>query len=329
MYIALKLIAVYYLIDVLLTNLFSNKKISVAHNHSHSNSHGHNHSHSVEGVSEVKLIFVVILNLIITAAEIIGGIISGSLALISDAMHNFSDSVAVISSLVAIRIGKREADNKKTFGYKRAEILVALFNAAVLIGISVFLFFEAFRLLVYPQKINTAIMIPVAILSLIANAASALLLQADAKKSLNLRSSYLHLLSDALISAGVLIGAFLMKYFQIYWIDSVLTIIIGVLVIRAAYEIFKETANILMQGAPSSFDIGDISNHILEVKSVCEVHDIHVWQLNEREFYLDAHVQAAEDLNMLGIDALRTEINEVLEHHFDIHHSVLQIEHKC
>jgi len=283
----------------------------------------------VEGVSETKLFFVVILNLIITFAEIIGGVFSGSLALISDALHNFSDSVAVITSLIAIRLGKRVADNKKTFGYKRAEILVALFNAAILIGISVFLFFEAFRSLIYPQKINTSVMIPVAIISLVANAVSALLLHADAEKSLNLRSSYLHLLSDALISVGVLVGAFLMKYFQIYWIDSVLTIIIGVFVIRAAYYIFLEASNILMQGAPSNFSISDISNHILEIPGVCEVHDIHVWQMNEREFFLDAHIQVAQNLTIEKTDNLRSEINDVLEHHFDIQNSVLQIENKC
>lgn len=280
-------------------------------------------------MSETKLFFVVILNLIITFAEIIGGVFSGSLALISDALHNFSDSVAVITSLIAIRLGKRVADNKKTFGYKRAEILVALFNAAILIGISVFLFFEAFRSLIYPQKINTSVMIPVAIISLVANAVSALLLHADAEKSLNLRSSYLHLLSDALISVGVLVGAFLMKYFQIYWIDSVLTIIIGVFVIRAAYYIFLEASNILMQGAPSNFSISDISNHILEIPGVCEVHDIHVWQMNEREFFLDAHIQVAQNLTIEKTDNLRSEINDVLEHHFDIQNSVLQIENKC
>jgi len=300
-----------------------------SHTHSHSHPHGHSHSHSVEGVSETKLFFVVILNLIITFAEIIGGVFSGSLALISDALHNFSDSVAVITSLIAIRLGKRVADNKKTFGYKRAEILVALFNAAILIGISVFLFFEAFRSLIYPQKINTSVMIPVAIISLVANAVSALLLHADAEKSLNLRSSYLHLLSDALISIGVLVGAFLMKYFQIYWIDSVLTIIIGVFVIRAAYYIFLEASNILMQGAPSNFSISDISNHILEIPGVCEVHDIHVWQMNEREFFLDAHIQVAQNLTIEKTDNLRSEINDVLEHHFDIQNSVLQIENKC
>jgi len=300
-----------------------------SHTHSHSHPHGHSHSHSVEGVSETKLFFVVILNLIITFAEIIGGVFSGSLALISDALHNFSDSVAVITSLIAIRLGKRVADNKKTFGYKRAEILVALFNAAILIGISVFLFFEAFRSLIYPQKINTSVMIPVAIISLVANAVSALLLHADAEKSLNLRSSYLHLLSDALISVGVLVGAFLMKYFQIYWIDSVLTIIIGVFVIRAAYYIFLEASNILMQGAPSNFSISDISNHILEIPGVCEVHDIHVWQMNEREFFLDAHIQVAQNLTIEKTDNLRSEINDVLEHHFDIQNSVLQIENRC
>jgi len=300
-----------------------------SHTHSHSHPHGHSHSHSVEGVSETKLFFVVILNLIITFAEIIGGVFSGSLALISDALHNFSDSVAVITSLIAIRLGKRVADNKKTFGYKRAEILVALFNAAILIGISVFLFFEAFRSLIYPQKINTSVMIPVAIISLVANAVSALLLHADAEKSLNLRSSYLHLLSDALISIGVLVGAFLMKYFQIYWIDSVLTIIIGVFVIRAAYYIFLEASNILMQGAPSNFSISDISNHILEIPGVCEVHDIHVWQMNEREFFLDAHIQVAQNLTIEKTDNLRSEINDVLEHHFDIQNSVLQIENRC
>ncbi len=183
----------------------------------------HNHNHDTKNVSENKLIFVIILNLIITAAEIIGGIISGSLALISDALHNLSDSVAVFCSLIAIKVSKRPPTDAKTFGYKRIEILVAFFNAATLVGISIYLFVEAYHSFFNPKPINTTIMIIVATITLIANVISTLLLQNDAKDNLNMRSAYLHLLSDAVIALSVLISAILIRQFEIYWIDPVIS----------------------------------------------------------------------------------------------------------
>ena len=296
--------------------------------HDHKQSHKHDHA-DVSNISETKLIFIIILNLVITAAEIIGGILSGSLALISDALHNFSDSVSVFISLIALKVSKRPANDQKTFGYKRIEILAAFFNAASLVGISLYLFVEAYDSFIHPTPVDTSIMIPVAIITILANLVSTLLLQKAAKDSLNMRSAYLHMLSDALVAIVVLISAFVMQYYKIYWLDTALTVFIGILVIKASYGIVKTTINILMQGIPEGLNSEDVKKALRNNANVVDIHKLHIWQLNDKEIHLDCHIQLKEESVGNKIDEIRAEINKMLEDEFEIHNTVLQIEYKC
>ena len=179
------------------------------------NEHEHNHNHDISDIKGVKLVFVVLLNFIISVAQIIGGIYSGSLSLISDALHNFSDGIAIAISYFAIKIANKGNDEKKTFGYKRSTILAAVFNSLILIVISVFLLKETFFKFLNPHEIKGGIVIWVALIGLIANMVGVILLQKGSKGDMNIKSSYLHLLGDALFSLGVVIGGIIMYFFKI------------------------------------------------------------------------------------------------------------------
>ncbi|RMG78769.1 MAG: cation transporter, partial [Bacteroidetes bacterium] len=197
--------------------------------------HDHKNIDNVQQVSKKRLGITIFLNFLITVVEIIGGIVSGSLSLISDALHNFSDGIAVILSYFAVKLNEKPKNEKYTFGYKRAEILTAVFNASVLIGISIYLFIEAIDRLSNPSNIDSGLMIWVASIGLVANIAGTLLLKKDASHSLNIKSAYLHLLSDAISSAGVILGGFAIYFYDILWIDPLLTILISAYIIKESY----------------------------------------------------------------------------------------------
>jgi cobalt-zinc-cadmium efflux system protein len=201
----------------------------------------HKHTHSSTGI---RLLITVILNVLITVAEIIGGIISGSLALISDALHNFSDAISVIISYIAIKLKGRDNSPKHTFGFKRAEILAAVINSSVLVAISVYLIYQAVLRFQHPEPIKGVLMTVVASIGLAANIAGTLLLKRDAKTSMNIRSSYFHLLSDAVSSVAVITGGLAIVLWNIYWIDPVLTILISIYITRESYKILFEAMHV-------------------------------------------------------------------------------------
>ena len=216
-------------------------------NNNHNNqNHDHNHDHNVipeQNISGKKLIFVIILNFIITISEIIGGLLSSSLALLSDSLHNFGDTISIVLSWLAIRISKKAKDKNKTYGYKRAQIIVAFLNSQFLLIISILLLVEATKKIIAPSKINTSIMLPIAIIGFLANFISILLLHKDSNHSLNIKSSYLHLLSDSLSSIGVIIGAILISIFKIYFIDAIITYVVAIYI---GIESFKIIINLII-----------------------------------------------------------------------------------
>ncbi len=287
---------------------------------------GHSHGHSHKGETSGKRLFItMLLNFSITVAEIIGGVISGSLSLISDAMHNFSDGIAVIISYIAIRLNKKPKDYKFTFGYKRAEILAAVFNASVLIGISLYLFFEAYERFVNPEPIKGGIMIIVASVGLLANVAGTLLLKSGAKENMNIRSAYLHLFSDAVSSVGVIIGGVFIYYYDIYWIDPVITVLISLYIIKESLEIVKEAIQILMMAAPSEIQIKKIEEALKQVKGIEGIHHVHFWRVNEKEIHFEAHVKV-EDMPVSKTESILREVEKLLREKFDIGHVTLQFE---
>ena len=209
--------------------------------------HSHSHNHSHQQLSGKNLLISIFLNILITTAQIIGGIVSGSLSLISDAVHNLSDVISLVISYVAnLLTNKKKQTLEKTFGYKRAEIIAAFINAATLIVIAVFLAIEAVKRFNNTQEINSELVIWLALLGIAFNGFSVLLLKKDATHNMNMRSAYLHLLSDMLTSVAVLIGGLLMKYFEIYWVDAVLTILISIYLLQMSWRIFIDSLKILM-----------------------------------------------------------------------------------
>ncbi|MBC7320821.1 cation transporter, partial [bacterium] len=281
------------------------------------------HSHEV---NRNNLITAILLNFSITAGEIIGGIISGSLSLLSDALHNFSDGISIVISYLALKVSKRQSNERLTYGYKRIEILSALFNAVVLLAISVFLFKEAFIKLRNPEPINSSLMIIVAIIGLIANLISVLILREDSHKSLNVRSAYIHLLSDTLSSVGVVIGGLLIHFYRFYYIDPILTFLIGIYIVRETLTIIGETVEILMQAVPKSIDLKKIKEEIEALDEVKDLHHVHIWRLNDTHIHFEGHINLKENLTATEIVPLYGKIEKILRN-YGITHSTLQIEY--
>lgn len=279
-----------------------------------------------ENNKESRLIISAGLNLATTLAQIIGGIASGSLSLISDALHNLSDTAALVISLFAVRLAKRKNTEAQTFGYKRAEILAALFNACVLVVVSIFLFKEAIARFAHPHPINSMLMLSVASVGLIANIVSVFLLKAHAHEDLNIRAAYVHLFSDFLSSIAVIIGAYAIFVSKAYWIDPVLTILIGIYVLRQGYKIIEESTRILMQYVPKGINLREIQTQIEGIDGVKDIHHAHLWAVTERDIHFEAHINVSRDMPVSETCVLVKQVEEVLKEKFAITHVTLQIE---
>lgn len=299
-------------------------------NHNHANGHAHkeedhsgHHHHPVTGKN---LFLTIVLNVFITTAQVIGGVVSGSLALLSDALHNFSDVMALLIAWWANKVSAKESSEEKTFGYKRVEIVAALFNASVLAGIGVYLIVEGVAKLRHPHVIDSDIVIYLALLGIVFNFVSVLLIQKDAKENLNMKAAYLHLLSDVMTSVAVLIGGLGMKYFGAYWIDPLITIVIALYLILTSFSLIKETTAILMQFSPKGLHVKDIEKSVLAFEGVENLHHVHLWQLNDKEIHLEAHVDFKENLPLSEVTCVIARVEKELEEHFGISHVTLQAE---
>ncbi len=294
----------------------------------HHHQHGHNHSHT--DLKGRNLLISIVLNVGITVAQVVGGVLSGSLALLSDALHNFSDVLSLIISFLANKLSKKRASSKKTFGYKRAEILAAFINAATLIVVAVVLMIEAIERFVTPQEIGTNLVIWLSLVGIVANGLSVLLLKKDADENMNMRSAYLHLLNDMMASIAVFIGGWLMKWYQIYWVDAVLTLLIGLYLIYMGYDLLKESTKVLMLFTPKSITIDEIVESICTIEPVKNVHHVHIWQLNEDEIHMEAHIDFKEDIKLSEFDHILNKIEEHVYHKHGINHVNIQPEYdKC
>ncbi|MEQ5791068.1 cation transporter [Muricauda sp. NFXS6] len=292
--------------------------------------HNHGHSHAHPDLRGRNLLISIILNIGITLAQIIGGLLSGSLALLSDALHNFSDVLSLVISYGASRLGQRKASSLKTFGYKRAEILAAFINAATLMVVAIILMKEAVERLMNPQEIESNLVIWLALIAIVGNGFSVLLLKKDADHNMNMKSAYLHLLTDMMASVAVLIGGILMKYFQVYWVDAILTMIISIYLIYMGYDLLKESTKVLMLFTPKSVVIQEIVESICTIDQVKNVHHVHIWQLNEEEVHMEAHIDFKNDIRLSEFDKILDEIEEHVYHKHGINHVNIQPEFdKC
>ena len=254
----------------------------------------------------------------------------GSLALLSDALHNFSDVLSLIVSYVATKIAGKKASKKRTFGYKRAEIVAAFVNAATLIIVAFILMKEAVERFLEPKIIDTSIVIWLSVLGIIANGISVLLIKKDADHNMNMRSAYLHLLTDMLASVAVLAGGILMKFYGIFWIDPVLTIAIGLYLIYMGYDLLITSTKVLMLFTPETIEVEEIVEAISVIEPIKNVHHVHIWQLNEQEIHLEAHIDFHENIRLQEFEQVLDRIEEVVYHKFGINHINIQPEFgKC
>ena len=286
------------------------------------------HHHHTHNQHAKKLVVSIFLNLLITIAQVVGGFISGSLALLSDALHNFSDVLALAFSWFANRLSKKEASLNQTFGYKRAELIAAFVNAITLVVVAFFLIYGAVKRFFHPESISFNLVIWVALLSIVLNGSSVLLLKKDADHNLNMKSAYVHLFSDMMASVAVLVGGIVMKYFGWFWVDSILTLLIGFYLIYVSYDLIKTSTKMLMLFTPDSIDIEKIITEVHLISRVRKLHHIHVWQLNDDELHLEAHLDCSEDLKLSDFNALLHEIEVVVLEKFGINHVNIQPEFK-
>ncbi|TMM58993.1 cation transporter [Maribacter algarum] len=298
----------------------------MGHSHHHSHSHGHHHP----DLKGRNLIISIFLNILITIAQVIGGLISGSLSLLSDALHNFSDVLSLIVSYIANLLAKKPSSTNKTFGYKRAEIIAAFVNASALMIVAVILIIEAIERFQNPQEVESNLVIWLSLLGIAANGFSVLLLKKDADSNMNMKSAYLHLLTDMMASVAVLVGGILMKYFQWFWVDPALTLAIAIYLIYMGFDLLKQSTRVLMLFTPESIKVQEIVEAIKKIEPIKNVHHVHVWQLNEDEVHLEAHIDFNEDIRLSEFDAILERIEEEVYHNHGINHVNIQPEFgKC
>lgn len=285
--------------------------------------HGHDHSHAVVTEENAKkLTFALILTTTFLVIEVIAGFVTQSLALLSDAAHMFTDAAALAIALVAIKIGKLPADDKRTFGYQRFEILAALFNASMLFMVAIYIVYEAFKRFSQPPEIQSLGMLLVAVIGLVINLISMKILMSSAKDSLNIKGAYLEVLSDALGSVGVIIGAAIIYFTGWVWVDTLIAVLIGFWVLPRAWMLLKQSINILLEGVPEEIDIEKLRQDLLALDGVESIHQLKVWAITSKNVHLTVHLFApTADRNLLYQQAL-----EMLSHTHSIKEMTLQIE---
>lgn len=289
--------------------------------------HEHHHHHSAKEMRGKKIVITIVLNVFITVAQVIGGIFANSIALLSDALHNFSDVVSLVISYVATKLTNKKNTYKHTFGYKRADIIAAFVNSATLIIIAIFLGKEAIERFKEPATVGADIVIYMALFSILMNALSVFILKGESKDNMNMKSAYLHLFSDVMTSVAVMIGGLLMKYFDLYWVDGVLTLIIAVYLLFVSWKLFTDSLKVLMQFVPVNINLERIISRIIALEGVSNLHHIHVWQINDDIVHFEGHIDTDADIQLSDFEEILQKINKIL-HEEGISHSIIQPEYK-
>ncbi len=272
-----------------------------------------------------KLFYSIFLNGLIAVTELVGGVFSNSFALISDALHNFSDFIALIASFIASKMMYWQNNEKKSYGYSRVEILAAFLNAIVLVLIGAYIIYEALARLYSPQVIEARLMVIIAAIGFLANLISVLLLRPHKDENLNARSAFLHLATDALESAAVIVTAILISIFKVHYLDAIVSIAIGLLVIKSSWDILLESANILTEGSPKGIDLNDVADFIRGFPEVKGIHHLHIWSLSTNFRALSAHI-VVEDTHISRTIDLTNKLDSQLYDRFGINHPTFQLE---
>ena len=289
----------------------------------------HHHSHGPVPPDtpggDWRLVFAIAVNVLLTMAQVIGGVFSGSLALIADAIHNLSDAAALGIALITRIIARRPADANHTYGHGRAEMIGAFFNLTWLIFIGLFLIIEAVDRLIDPQLVEGWTVVIIASIALVINVAMALLTFATARTSMNIRAAFIHNVSDALASVGVIIGGTLIIIYGWLFVDAVITLAIaGYILVQAALEIPK-AVNILMQAVPGEIDVQNVTARMQASDGVCNIHHVHIWNIDEHRRSLESHVVIARD-DMVRMESIKSTLKTILNDEFGIGYSTLEFE---
>jgi cobalt-zinc-cadmium efflux system protein len=282
------------------------------------------HDPAIPAAPDARLIVSLALNLLITILQVVGGILANSLGLLSDAAHNLSDVVALGLSLWAVRLGRRRATPRRTFAYKRAEILVAMFNSAVLIAISVYIIVEAIRRIFSPQPVEGLLVVAFAGAGLVINGVAALLLRSHGN-DLNLRSAFLHLLGDAVTSLGVMLSGLIVYLSGWNYADPIVSILVSLWIGREAVIIVRKTVSVLMEGTPEGVEFAEVDRAMLALPGVKGVHDLHIWSISSSDLALSAHV-VVEDAALSELGAVMSDLKVMLARDFGVGHVTIELE---
>jgi len=285
----------------------------------------HQHNHHDEQTWGKRLIVTMVLNLIIPMVQVWGGMVSGSMALVSDALHNLGDFASVLISYIALRIGGRGPTLKQTFGYRRVEVFATLVNVALLYGVGVYVAIEAGKRLLHPEPIQGTLVIWIALIGFIGNAISTWMLRSGARVNMNMKSAFLHMLSDALTSLGVAALGIVWLFKPWYWLDPIVSWLIVGMILYGTWDMLKDSYQILMNATPPGIDLEAIRKAIETVEGVGKIHHLHVWSLSPESVALAVHITVPDQM-LSGVDCLAAGIREMLLTRFRIDHPTLQFE---
>lgn len=294
------------------------------HDHAHHHE-GHAHNHGVTGKGK-KFILVILLNSVITAAEYAGGVLSGSLALVSDAGHNLSDVLSLILGYAGEKVSERRPNRRFSFGLKRFEVAAALVNALTLLGIGAYILYEAAVRYLNPVPIDIRVMLPVGLIGLGGNLASILILARDRKSTLNVKAAFLHLLYDTISSIAVIVAGITLLLTGLPVIDLAISVLIVAMMAASSLSIIRDSFRIFLQGAPAGINPDEVYADISQVENVRSVHGLHIWSINSAETFLSCHIIAAETPGGCDTDSIIKSVNAMLEKRYGINHTTIQIE---
>lgn len=288
-------------------------------------SHTHTHLNHLTQTSIRRLVLSLVITLVFVVVEVVAGLLSNSLALLTDAAHNFTDVLALALSAWALWITTKPAHAGKTFGYHRAGILVALLNSTTLALIAVGIFYEAYRRFLEPPQIQADLMIIVAVIAVIVNVVTALLIRRGAEHDLNLKSAFLHLMGDVLSTGGAVVAGIIIRFTGANWVDPLVSVLIGFLILWNAWIIVRETVDILMESTPSDIDMDALVEDIKAVSGVQGVHDLHVWSITQSLRTLSAHL-LTDDISVSRGSSIQLDVVALLREKYGISHATLQLE---
>lgn len=287
--------------------------------------HSHTHFNELTGQTVRRLALSLVITLVFVFVEIGAGIFSNSLALLTDAAHNFTDVLALALSWWALRLTSQPANQNKTFGYHRAGILAALVNSTTLVVIALGIFYEGYQRFLNPPEVQADVLIGVGVVAVIINVVTALLVRRGAEHDLNIRSAFLHLMGDVLSTIGAVIAGVIIRYTNWNWLDPVVSVLIGFLILWSAWSIIREAIDILMEGTPTNIDMDAMIQDINSVDGVRSVHDLHVWSITRAMHTLSAHL-VTDDIPISEGANIQTRVNELLFHKYEVSHATLQLE---